>query len=132
MQNKVLITGASGFLGSHLAKALSGQKILTLKHGLFSPEDVTKVAPDVIYNLAAYGNMSNQKDEWENVNANIIGLWTLLQVTKDLPYKKFVQISTSSVLLNHQTMYSSTKLGGEALCKAYIDEYKKPIVVVRP
>jgi nucleoside-diphosphate-sugar epimerase len=29
-------------------------------------------------------------------------------------------------------MYSATKAGSERLCKAFIDEYKKPIVTIRP
>ena len=133
---KAIVTGANGFIGSHLIEALKDQEILKLPHQSLQSSDLTKIVkdfnPDVIYNLAAYGNMSNQKDEQAILVANIIGTFNLLQATKSIPYKKFVQVSTSSVLLNHQTMYSATKLGAEALCKAFVDEYSKPIVVARP
>lgn len=129
--SKIVVTGSSGFIGQHLIKALEGEKLLLLKHPI-DLKQVKEFSPDIIYNLQAYGNMSNQKDEQATVLANIMGAFDLLKATRDIPYKKFVQVSTSSVLLNHQTMYSATKLGAEALCKAYIDEYNKPIVVARP
>jgi nucleoside-diphosphate-sugar epimerase len=141
MQNraKVLITGSGGFIGSHLISSLESfnTDIFKLPHKLLQePLDLEKqikeFKPDVIYHLSAYGNMGNQKDEAEILSANIGGTWNLLQATKDLQYKLFINFSTSSVLLPHQTMYSATKLGAEALCKAFVDEYKKPIVTVRP
>lgn len=131
MQNKIVCTGSSGFIGQHLIKALEGNELLLPKHPIDN-DQVKKFKPDIIYNLAAYGQMSNQKEEGEIVLANLIGTFKLLQATKDLPYTKFVQVSTSSILLDHQTMYSATKLGAEAMCQAYIDEHQKPIVVARP
>ena len=91
------------------------------------PDDV-----DYIFHLSAYGNMANQKEDIKIFNANLVNTMRLLEVTKDIPYKAFVNVSSSSVSLPHQTIYSATKLGAEALCKAFVDEYDKPIVTARP
>ncbi len=136
--NKVLITGANGFVGSHLIKALAlDYKIYYLSHELLImpinlEATIKKINPDYIFHLAAYGNMANQKDEAEVFNANLGGIFNLLQTTHDIDYKGFINISTSSVNLPYQTLYSATKKGAEALCAAYISQYNKPVVSIRP
>ncbi len=135
---KCLVTGASGFIGSHLVKALEarGDEVMELpRQCLYDPlalEGDLSFNPDYIFHLAAYGNMSDQKDLDMIFQANLIGTYNLLTTTKDIPYKAFINVSSSSVLLNHETMYSATKAGAERLCKAFVDEYNKPIVSVRP
>ena len=137
---KALVSGSSGFIGSHLVSSLEALnvEILKLPHQLLT-SDITELeskvkafAPDVIYHLAAYGNMSNQTETGKIIESNILGTWNLLSATKDIPYKGFVNFSTSSILLPHQTVYSASKLSTEALCKAFVDEYRKPIISVRP
>lgn len=135
-----LITGSSGFLGKHLLKTLknSGYKTLRISHEFLRLQsDIHRFfdsAPvfDYIFHLSAYGNMGNHSNDEEIIESNILGTWNLLQATKDIPYKAFINVSSSSVTLPHQTIYSATKLGAEALCRAFVDEYQKPIVTVRP
>ena len=138
-QNKILITGANGFLGSHLVNTLKerGDDVYAIAHkDIVLPlnlESVIKLyEPDYIYHLAAYGNMADQTDEPEIFNAILVGLFNLLQATKEIDYKGFVNVSTSSVTLPHQTLYSATKHGTEDLCKWMRDEYQKPIISFRP
>ena len=139
MKNKCLVTGANGFIGKHLVKALEarGDSVQCLSHASFRDPVSLKIIEelkdiDFIFHLAAYGNMASQKDEGEILRANIDGLWNLLQATKHIPYKAFVNVSSSSVFLPYQTIYSATKAAGEDVCKAFICEYQKPIVTVRP
>lgn len=136
---KCLVTGSRGFIGSYLVKALEerGDEVIELHHESFhkTTPEITALIPediDYIFALHAYGNMSNQKGDAKIFNANLSSTMKLLEATKDVPYKAFINVSSSSVLLPHQTMYSATKLGAEALCRAFVDEYDKPIVTVRP
>lgn len=135
---KVLITGSRGFIGQHLVRALveRGDTVMNLHHECLLDYAALSADlefnPDYILHLAAYGNMANQDEIDEIFDANLQGIYTLLRATPDIPYKAFVNVSTSSVLLPHQTMYSATKMGAEYLCRAFVDEYNKPIVNFRP
>lgn len=100
--------------------------------------------PMYIFHLAAYGNMATQEDEQEMVRANILRLMNLLLASKDVPYKSFINLSTSSVygVKNHPmhetnsleatSFYGVTKIAGELLVRAFVEKYDKPIVNVRP
>mgnify|MGYP001607793092 FL=1 len=87
---------------------------------------------DYFFHCSAYGNHINQTDVEEIKKANIDLLWFYLMETIHVPYKAFINISTSSVLLPVQTMYSATKLAGELLCSMVRTQKNKPIVSVRP
>lgn len=135
-----VVTGSTGFIGQHLIEALTRNdiRVLTVPHELLHQS--YKLAryfdmhqPQYIFHLAAYGNMAYQSsDDSEIFKANLIGTYNLLEATRDVPYEAFINVSTSSIKLPHQTMYSATKAGAEMICQAFIDEYKKPIVSVRP
>jgi nucleoside-diphosphate-sugar epimerase len=137
---KILVTGSSGFLGTHLVDALQkrGDEVVKIPHKfLDDPLELEVLCLfeepfDYIFHLAAYGNMIHQQEMTKIFMANLWGTFDLLKATKDIPYKAFINISTSSVNLPHQTMYSVTKRGAEELCKAFVNEYAKPIVSIRP
>lgn len=138
-QSKALITGSHGFIGTHLKERLKALKfsILTIPNSVLStPAHLTDILirerPDYIFHLAAYGNMAEHKDRDKIVWGNYIKTYNLLQATKDIPYKSFVNVSSSSVELPFLTLYAATKLGVEALCRSYISEFNKPIVTIRP
>jgi nucleoside-diphosphate-sugar epimerase len=135
----IAISGKSGFIGSHLSEALSklGHKVLPISRELlYLPNDLEawflKEKPEYIFHLAAYGNMANQTDVAMTVFSNIIGITNMLMGSLDVPYKKFINFSTSSVTLPTVTFYSASKQGGEAVCNAFAQHYKKPILSVRP
>lgn len=136
---KYAITGSGGFIGGHLSNTLLGRgdEILKIEHSkLYDFLDLSSMLdlfnPDIIISNHAYGNMSSQQ-EWDMIfDANVVGTYNLLRATKDIPYKAFVNVSSSSIRLPHVTMYAATKQGAEMLCRAFVDEYHKPIVTVRP
>jgi len=138
MAKRALITGSSGFLGSHLTAYLRAQGFEVRffdRKWFIDPniEDIIKnIAPDYIFHLASAGNIQGKHDDTDIFISNLSYLYNLLQAVKDIPLKGFINVSTSSVTLPTQTMYSSTKLGAEALCKAYVDQYNLPIVTMRP
>lgn len=146
-----VVTGASGFIGTHLVVRLKSDGIEvvkiphnTLKDREYLSECLHKINPQYIFHLSAYGNMSNQKDEDETINANYLNTYNLLQATKDIPYTLFLNVSTSSVYgksyttmretqrLRPDTLYAATKAGAEYLCRYFRKKYKKVIVTVRP
>ncbi|MDE1569293.1 GDP-mannose 4,6-dehydratase [Aquabacter sp. P-9] len=106
---KVLITGAAGLIGSHLAEALvgAGEEVVatffkptidlaTVRGDVaFTPLDVTdreatyeiieKFRPDVIYHLAAQSLPTvSWLDPWTTLDVNLIGTVNVFEAVKDM------------------------------------------------
>jgi len=98
----IYVSGSHGFLGSHLVKRLP--------ESIPIPRRAKAIgAPgDTVYMCAAYGNKFQQKDVAEMVRVNIP-----TEVNG-----KAVYVSSSSVLLDHQTPYSRTKRAAEEVLLA--------------
>jgi nucleoside-diphosphate-sugar epimerase len=126
MANINYITGASGFVGSNLLNKIDAIKIPHEEIATFKLKDFDK-----LLFCSAYGNMSDHINDDMIVKANLLDLISLLQQLKDLKFNSFVYISTSSVKLPVQTMYSRTKRAGEEICMAYVDK-GYPITIIRP
>ena len=123
---RCILTGSSGFLGSALSAELSNQgfKVTPLTRDWETIPKDTKY----IYYLATYGNMYDQTDEEEIFRVNVAGTYRLLKATEEIPYKRMVYVSSSSVLLPNQTAYSKAKCQAEVFCESF----RKPISIVRP
>ena len=149
--SKCVISGKSGFIGSHLASYLEkkGLEVIGIpREYLYDikklQEFILKHNPDYIFHTAAYGNMSGQKDPGEIVTANIACTWNLLQASRDIPYRAFVNFGSSSeygkkdkpmtedMLPEVETFYGASKVATTYLCKAYAKQFTKPVVTVRP
>ncbi len=137
--SKYLISGKSGFIGTALSNYLHerGDIAIELKRGITANTFALKNEfdihqPDYIIHLAAYGNHSYQKDEYEIFYANVIAGFNMLLCSLDIDYKKFYNVSSSSVTLPQQTLYSATKLSMEKIAEVFAAKYNKPIVNVRP
>ncbi len=153
-QNKVIITGENGFIGKQLSNLLkkdSNILVYPISHNLLVPlqryalsKRLHEINPDYIFHLAAYGNHSEQQDDTEMIGANVINLFNLLNESKDIPYKAFINFGSSSEYGQKDTwmneldlpepinMYGCTKLCGTYLARAFAKKYTKPIVTVRP
>lgn len=103
---------------------------------LYSPIDLQELfdreQPDYIFHLASFGNLASQEDISMTILANIIGTMNMLQASLNVPYKAFINFSSSSVTLPYETFYSASKRATEGLVKAFVNEYDKFIVSVRP
>jgi nucleoside-diphosphate-sugar epimerase len=125
---RTYVTGASGFLGSYLIKKLSDP--LLIPHN-----QIHTIKPkefNYFYFLSSYGNLSTQSDDKKIIKANVNDLIDILLQIKWDKVKSFVFISSSSVTLPIQTMYSRTKRAAEEILLPFAQKYKAPICIIRP
>ncbi len=116
--NRILITGAEGFVGSHLMKILKESldiiipacfPLLKPKKGKFVSLDIMNIDmvreilkshnPDIIFHLAAVSSVAKSFfDRPLTYNTNIIGTVNLLEAAQSLGKKiKFIFVSTCEV-----------------------------------
>ncbi|MFT4805184.1 MAG: nucleoside-diphosphate-sugar epimerase, partial [Psychroserpens sp.] len=139
--SKILVTGASGFLGSHIADALSdlGHQVTVFDlhespylraDQAFMKGDVRDAEAlleqtkgfDVIYHLAALADLNAAKSKpMETVSINIQGTVNLLEAARVNGIKRFVFGSTVYVYSKEGGFYRCSKQA----CENYVEEYQK-------
>ena len=140
---KYLITGGTGFIGKSLVERLSDKTIFLIgrnwQTNLELSNQIKKFNPDYIIHCAA-----EIKDSSKTFESNVLMTNWLLNVTKDIDYKAFISLGSSSEygntsypmsekeLLKPRTMYEATKGASTLLCQGFAREYNKPIAVIRP
>jgi nucleoside-diphosphate-sugar epimerase len=153
-RDRALVTGAGGFVAANLVRRLlaDGSEVhavvrpggsmwrLTevtadlqvVEQDLEDTEGVHKlvqtVAPDVIFNLAAYGAYSWQQQLGRMVAVNVLATAALLEAATAVGVRRLVQAGSSSEygakdhapaedeLLEPNSRYAMTKAGGTHLC----------------
>lgn len=123
---KYYITGANGFIGKAVCDHLKNDEVIKLKHNHYP---FIFDAGSTVIHLAAYGNHYNQTDRNQIIQSNVTTLRFLLDAFHLSDATKFYNISSSSVTLPVQTLYSASKLFGEAIVNSYNDAR---MVNVRP
>lgn len=138
---KVVVFGGSGFLGSHVADALSenGHKVTIydlrpspfLKDSqnmvigdILDPEGVVAVAEgaDVIYNFAGIADLEGAKTKpLDTITQNIKGTTILLEAARRVKAKRFVFASTIYVYSDRGGFYRCSKQSAEL----YIEEFER-------
>ena len=131
---KSIISGSHGFIAKHLINQLEQlkHKVVPIDRYLLANQErlmdfFDKEKPDYIFHLATYGNMSDHNERQAIFQANVINTWNMLIACQSVDYKAFINFSTSSVLLKHETMYSTTKLASEII----VNQFPKT-VSIRP
>ena len=116
---KVLLTGATGFIGSHLAESFILKKIdliLTKRttsnlkncQSFYSKvtwvntdsdswiETVINLKPDIIVHAAWNGVDSLNRDDWNNQLSNINLMYQLLKIAESCNIKKFISLGSQA------------------------------------
>lgn len=128
----VILTG-EGFLGSRLKQKLMADTPLDYTHIPHNQIQTTTIKPfDYFFFCSSYGNLASHTNEEEIYKANIEDLLHVLFQVKNMKFKSFVYISSSSVKLKTQTTYSRTKRAAEEILLAMMEKHKLPIIIIRP
>ena len=138
---KIVVLGGSGFLGSHVADALSrkGHKVTIfdkkkskwLKSNqkmcigdILNPKDLDRAikGADFVFHFAASASLEQAlKHPINSVKANILGTVLALEFSRKYKIKRFVHASTIYVNSVEGGFYRSSKRAAED----YVEEYKK-------
>jgi nucleoside-diphosphate-sugar epimerase len=168
-KRRVFITGASGFIGANLTRTLlknnydvhilNRSKKVSWRLENISQDitihigDITDIKslknalqqsnPDYIIHLAVYGAYHFQTEMDKIIQINITGTKNLLEASKAIPYKCFINTGSSSeygyknILMKETdfcdpiSYYAATKLAATHLCKIFASLNNKPIVTFR-
>ena len=148
---KVVVTGGSGFLGSHIADALSAaghetvifdvapspwlQPNQTMVVGsVLDPDKVTSAlrGTEAIYHLAAMADIADTLDRpREAVEINVMGTVNMLEAARAIGVRRFVFASSIYVYSNHGSFYRTTKQACENLIHDYHERFGLEFTVLR-
>lgn len=148
---KAVVFGGSGFLGSHVADALTKvgykvtiydlqkskylQKTQKMIVGSILDESAVKNAvkgADVVYNFAAIADMDDaNKKPVETVKNNILGNTIILEASKSNKIKRFVFASTLYVYSDTGAFYRSSKQSCELIIENYNELFALPYTILR-
>lgn len=135
---KILITGSSGFVGTHLVEKLS-QNHQIIKYDLKDGQDVLdgKVLAqkleevDLVIHLAAF---ISAQESWEKpidyIRNNSLGTLSVIDCAIKSGVKKMIFFSSAAVKAKPLTPYAVSKINAEEIVKLYSGQIKT--VIVRP
>lgn len=168
-EKRVFITGITGFVGANVAREFVKKKfeihaIVRKSADFWRVKDLgrdvkyhfvslnntpelkkllAKINPGYIFHFATHGAYSWQTDFESMLRTNVDGTFSLLEASRDIDYKYFVNTGSSSeygfktkpmkenMVLEPNSHYSVTKAAGTHLCCLYAKKHNKPIITLR-
>lgn len=150
-QEKVIVYGGSGFLGSHVADALSdaGYRVRIFDRvpspylrpdqemylGDLLDEAAVLAAAEgcqVIYNFAGLADLDDAKDRpVDTVKLNILGNVHVLEAARRVAVKRYVFASTIYVYSETGSFYRASKQASERFVEAYQERYGLSYTILR-
>ena len=148
---KILVTGASGFLGSHVADALTdaGHQVVLFdkRPSPYSSDGQTMIVgdlldrpalndaaqgTDIIYHLAAIADIGEASvSPLDTIQVNVMGTANVLECARQQKIERFVFASTIYVHSNHGGFYRTTKRCSEQLIEDYAEQFSLPYTILR-
>ena len=148
---KVLVFGGSGFLGSHVADALTrnGHQVTLfdqkdspfrsadqkfIQGDILNTEDLRQAIEghEAVYHMAGIADIDEcHKKPIDTVKLNILGTTNILQTCVDLNVEKFVFASSAYVYSDTGSFYRISKQASEQLIETYQKEFGLNYVILR-
>ena len=148
---RILVTGGSGFLGSHVADALTnaGHEVViydAIESAYLLPQQTMVVGNildrklmfqtlkriDMVFHLAALADINITWDNpYETMKVNVLGTTNVLEACRLNGVKKVIFASTIYVASHTGELYRTSKHSGELLVKAYRDYCGLDYVIIR-
>jgi len=151
MSNKVIVIGGSGFLGSHVADALSESgfdvKIFDKVHSPYLRTDQRMIVGDIqnfdemrnairgshyVYHFAGIADIQEaQENPIATVKSNILATAYILDACREFKVKRFVYASSIYVYSDQGSFYRSTKQASELLIENYHEIFQLDFTILR-
>lgn len=151
VKKRVLVTGGSGFLGSHTADQLSKQgfKVVLFDNkpskwkspdqemvigDITNFEDCKKACEGVkyVFHYAGIADINeSKKDPLNTIQLNIIGTANLLKASVSTKVERFVFASTMYVYSPYGSFYRATKQSSESIIEVFSEEFNLDYTFLR-
>ena len=148
---KVVVTGGSGFIGSHTADELSDRGYsVTIFDSVESPwlrDDQRMVIGDIldekalvdafdgasiVYHFAGVTDINDaNKRPLDAIKLNIIGTATVVDATQRMGVERFIYASTMYVYSPYGSFYRASKQAAETLIESYHEKYGQEYTLLR-
>lgn len=157
---KILITGASGFLGTHLCRRLSksGAEVHAVSRTQRSSNEeclqwwqgdlgdigtvrnlLAAIKPDLIFHLSSHGKGAPSLDlVLPTLHSDLITTVNLLTAAAELGLSRIVltgsleEPETDNTEVSPSSPYAAAKWAGTAYARMFHQLYRLPVVIVRP
>lgn len=150
---KVLVTGGSGFIGSHLVQALRAAGAEVVSYDIRDGKDILNrellraslIGVDTVFHLAALVSVPQSMDDPVGAHVvNVSGTVVVLEESRKAGVRRVVYSSSAAVYGDEPSMpktenspiapkspYALSKYLGEVWCKHYTQVYGLETVIVR-